>query len=241
MSQNFLQLNTEKTEVITFGKENQRNKLAAQLNTKGFKAVDSVRNLGVILDSDLTFSSHIQSVTKSAFYHLKKNSKLKKCFSYVDQEKLIHAFITSRVDYCNGLFTGLPQKTIKHLQIIQNAAARLLTQTKKRDHITPVLRFLHWLPVSFRIDFKVLLLAFKCLQNQGPLYLKNMLRIYCPTRSLRSGELLMLVQPSARTKQGEAAFSNNVWNQLPLDIKTAPTVATFKTKLKTKLFRDAFN
>ena len=244
MSQNFLQLNTEKTEVITFGKENQRNKLAAQLNTKGFKAVDSVRNLGVILDSDLTFSSHIKSVTKSAFYHLKKNSKLKKCFSYVDQEKLIHAFITSRVDYCNGLFTGLPQKNIKHLQIIQNAAARLLTQTKKRDHITPVLRFLHWLPVSFRIDFKVLLLAFKCLQNQGPLYLKNMLRIYCPTRSLRSGELLMLVQPSARTKQGEAAFSNyavRLWNQLPLDIKTAPTVATFKTKLKTKLFRDAFN
>ena len=71
-----------------------------------------------------------------------------------------------------------------------------------------------------------------------------MLRIYCPTRSLRSGELLMLVQPSARTKQGEAAFSNyavRLWNQLPLDIKTAPTVATFKTKLKTKLFRDAFN
>ena len=82
----------------------------------------------------------MKAITKSAFYHLKNIAKIKNVISPGDQEKLIHAFITSRVDYCNGLFTGLPQKAIKSLQIIQNAAARLLTRTKKIDHITQVLK-----------------------------------------------------------------------------------------------------
>jgi len=69
------------------------------------------------------------------------------------QSRLVHAFITSRVDYCNGVFTGLPKKIISQLQLIQNAAARILSTTKKYEHITPVLRSLDWLPVTFRIDF----------------------------------------------------------------------------------------
>ena len=97
-------------------------------------------------------------------------SKVKNFISPGDQEKLIHAFITSRVAYCNGLycnglFTGLPQKTINPLQMIQNAAARLLTRTKKRHHIAQF----PTLPVTYRIDFKALLLVFKPLNGQGPL------------------------------------------------------------------------
>ena len=88
-----------------------------------------------------------------------------------DQEKLVHAFISGRVDYCNGLLTGLPKKTIKQLQLIQNAAARVLSRTKRTEHITPVLKSLHWLPVSYRIDFKVLLLVYKSLNGLGPEYI----------------------------------------------------------------------
>ncbi len=117
--------------------------------------------------TDLSFSSHVKAVTKSAYYHL-KNIAIISFVSSQDLEKVVHAFITSRVDYCNGLLTGLPKKTIRQLQLIQNAAARILTRTRKSEHITPVLRSLHWLPVTFRIYYKVLLIVYKITQWPRP-------------------------------------------------------------------------
>jgi len=107
-----------------------------------------VRNLGVILDSNLNFNSHIKSITSAAFYHLKNITRIKGIVSKPDLERLIHAFVSSRLDYCNSLLTGLSKRAVRQLQYIQNAAARILTRTRKYDHISPVLRFLHWLPVT---------------------------------------------------------------------------------------------
>ena len=244
MSFNFLQLNKDKTELIIFGNKKKRAKVATGLNAKGFTAKETVKNLGVIIDSDLNFSSHIKSITKSAYYHLKNISKLRDLMSSKDLEKLIHAFISSRVDYCNGLLTGLPKKTIKPLQLIQNAAARVLTRTKRTDHITPILKSLHWLPVSFRIDFKALLLLFKSMNGKGPVYILDMCQKCTPLRSLRSVEKNLLIRLTVRTKIGEAAFSYyavQLWNQLPENIKNAPTVDSFKSRLMTKLFSDAYS
>ena len=153
MCQNFLQLNNKKTEVILFGNKKDRLELTSLLSNKGLQVKTTVKNLGVQIDSDLTFNSHIKSVSKSAFYHLKNISKLRNLMTKSDLEKLIHAFISSRLDYCNGLLTGLPKKNIRQLQLIQNAAARVLMKAKRSDHITPLLKTLHWLPVSQRIDF----------------------------------------------------------------------------------------
>ena len=100
---------------------------------------NQVCNFGLLIDSDLTFSSHIKAVTKAAFYQLRNINRIKGFLSQKDQEKLIHAFISSRLDYCNGLLTGLPKNSIKHLQLIQNTAARVLSRTKRSEHITPVL------------------------------------------------------------------------------------------------------
>ncbi len=230
--------NKEKTEVIAFGNKDEVLKVNAYLDSRGQTTKNQVRNLGVILETDLSFSSHVKAVTKSAYYHLKNIARIRCFVSSQDLEKLVHAFITSRVDYCNGL---LPKKSIRQLQLIQNAAARILTRTRKSGHITPVLRSLHWLPVTFRIDFKVLL--YKSLNGLGPKYMADMLTEYKPNRPLRSLGSSQLEIPRVHTKQGESAFSYYAarsWNQLPEEIKCAKTLATFKSGLKTHLFSCAF-
>ncbi len=197
-------------------------------------------DLGVILETDLSFSSHVKAVTKSAYYHLKNIARIRCFVSSQDLEKLVHAFITSRVDYCNGL---LPKKTTRQLQLIQNAAARILTRTRKSEHITPVLRSLHWLPVTFRIDFKVLLLIYKSLNGIGSKYIEDMLTEHKPNRPLRSLGSSQLEIPRVHTKQGESAFSYYAarsWNQLQEEIRCAKTLATIKSRLKTHLFSCAF-
>ena len=137
MQNNFLQINTDKTEVIIFGPQRQREHVSSHLESLSLKPTNQVRNLGVIMDSDLNFNSHIKSIISAAFYHLKNIARIKGILSKADLERLIHAFISSRLDYCNGLLTGLTKQAVRQLQYIQNAAARVLTKTRKYDHISP--------------------------------------------------------------------------------------------------------
>ena len=128
--------------------------------------------MGVVLVSDLNFYTYIKTVVKSAHYHLKNISRIKGLMSQQDLEKPLHAFIFSRLDYCNSVLISLPKKkkkSIKQLQFVQNAATRVLTNTKRVDHITPVLTSLHWLPVCHRIHFKILLLVYKSLNGPNGL------------------------------------------------------------------------
>ncbi len=231
MCQNFLQLNKETKMKFSRWK---------YTLTLGFKQ-QNIKSK-IFLQTNLNFSSHVKAVTKSAYYHLKNIARIISFVSSQDLEKLVHVFITSRVDYCTGLLTGLPKKTIRHLQLIQNTAARILTRTRKYEHITPVLRSLHWLPVTFRIDFKVLI--YKSLKDLGPKYIADMLTEYKPNTPLRSVGSSQLEIPRVHTKQGESAFSyftTRSWNQLPEEIRCAKTLATFKSRLKTHLFSCAFS
>ncbi len=97
-----------------------------------------------------------------------------------DAEKLVHAFMTTRLDYCNALLGGCPASSINKLQIVQNAAARVLARSRKYDHITLILQSLHWLPIKFRISYKILLLTYKALNDLAPAYLTNLLSRYNP-------------------------------------------------------------
>ncbi len=179
----------------------------------------TVKNLGVIFDSSLSFQAHINSVTKSAFFQLRRIAKLRRFISFKDAETIIHACVTSRLDYCNALFSGLPASSISRLQYIQNSAAKLFTYTKRSAHITPILFSLHWLPVAYRIKYKILLLTFKLLHNLAPWYLCELLLPYTPTRSLRSSDSCLLSIPQYRLAsmwgRSFSVAAPKLWNSLP--------------------------
>uniref|UniRef100_A0A3P8PIB2 Pyrin domain-containing protein n=1 Tax=Astatotilapia calliptera TaxID=8154 RepID=A0A3P8PIB2_ASTCA len=211
MAANFLLLNSDQTEVIVLGPENLRNMVSKQILTLDgitLASSNAVRNLGVIFDQDMSFNAHIKQICKTAFFHLCNISKVRNILSQSDAEKLVHAFITSRLDYCNLLLSGCPKNSLKSLQLIQNAAARVLTGTRKREHISPVLASLHWLPVKSRIEFKILLLTYKVLNNQAPSYLNDLVVPYHPIRALRSRSAgLLVVHRVFKSRMGGRAFS----------------------------------
>lgn len=247
MTNNFLLLNSDKTELLLIGPKSCTQQISQlNLQLEGYKVSFSstIKDLGVILDSNLTFKNHISHVTKTAFFHLRNIAKLRNMLSISDAEKLVHAFMTSRLDYCNALFAGCPASSINKLQLVQNAAARVLTRSRKYDHITPILSSLHWLPVKFRIEFKILLLTYKALNNLAPVYLTNLLSRYEPTRSLRSQNSGLLVVPRiAKSSKGGRAFSfmaPTLWNSLPGNVRGSDTLSQFKTRLKTYLFSKAY-
>ena len=101
-------------------------------------------------------------------------------------ESLVHYFVTSNIDYCDSLLYGIPFTTLNKLQKLQNCAARVITGTFRSHHITPVLEELHWLPIAFRVEYKIALLTFKCLHDQVPVYLKDLIKTHRPTRALSS-------------------------------------------------------
>ena len=134
--------------------------------------------------------SHFNKTCSSAFYYIYNMRRIRKYLSRSVTESLVHAFITSRIDYCNSLLYDLPNSHIMKLQRIQNAAARLVTGTPRFCHVTPLLFHLHWLPISYRIKFKILLLTFKCLYGQAPNYLIDLITIKKQSRySVRSNQM----------------------------------------------------
>ena len=157
---------------------------------------------------------------------------------------VIHAVTSSKLDYCNALLFGLPNSATYQLQRAQNTAARIVTRTKKFEHITPALINLHWLPVHSRIDYKILLLTYKAIHSLTPEYLSDILQLYIPVRTLRSSDKNLLSTTSYKQiNYGGRSFAYaapKLWNSLPTDIRQASSVDSFKRKLKTYLFGKAF-
>lgn len=244
MANNFLQFNESKTEILIVAPDSIVPKVADALGPLKDYVRPSIRNLGVIFDQSLHFDTHIKTVTRTCFFHLRNIAKLRSVVSFSELEMIIHAFVSSRLDYCNSLFTCLNKTTMDRLQLIQNAAARLLTRSNKWCHITPILVDLHWLPVFFRVRFKVLVLTYRALNGQAPEYIADLVSRYVPGRTLRSADqgLLNVPRTNLRTK-GDRTFqavAPALWNALPQTIRIAPSVDIFKKNLKTYLFEQAF-
>ena len=200
--------------------------------------------MGIVLDQHMSFEEHINNIRRSCFQHLKRISDIRKYITEDAAKQLAHAFIASRLDNGNYLLYILTTSTISHLQKIQNSAARLITRTRKFDSITPVLRNLHWLPIEKRFIFKINVLIFRAMHGTAPQYLSDLLHIHTPSRILRSSSktLLSVIRPRLDT-YGSCAFSVAaplLWNELPYYITGEQTLTSFKTKLKTHLFSEAY-
>ena len=156
---------------------------------------------------------------------------------------LVQAMVISWLDYYNSLLASLPACVIQPLQLIQNAAARLIFNLPKFSHVTSLLRSLHWLPVTARIRFKVLTLAYAAANKTAPHYLQDIIQAYTPARPLRSAATGRFAHPSSRATVSRSSrlpsFSTLApqwWNDLPIPIRTAPSLPIFRSSLKTHLF-----
>ncbi len=231
VSQNFLQLNSSKTEAILVGTPHQiQTSVISSITFSGQNITlsTSVLNLGVKMDSHLTFETHVKQMCKTSFFHLRNIARLRPMLTLADAEKLVHAFISSRLDYCNALLIRIPGNSLQKLQYIQNSAARILMRVRKYDHITPILKSLHWLPVSFRIVYKVSLLTHQCIHGDAPSYLKELLTPQSSKRTLRSASTYILKPPRTKLRtMGDRAFCSaapSLWNALPDHLRTPQPV-----------------
>ncbi len=236
MKEHHLQLNLAKTELLVVpATPTLQHDFSIQLGTSIITPSTSVRNLGVIFDDQLTFKEHIAKTARSCRFALHNIRKIRLFLTEHAAQLLVQALVISRLDYCNALLAGLPSN------IHQNAAARLVFNEPKRTHVTPLFISLHWLPVAARIKFKTLMLAYRTTTGSAPSYFHSLLRIYNPSRSLRSASERRPVVPSQRgLKSLYRTFSFTIpgwWNNLPTPIRNAGSLSIFKQQLKTHLFR----
>jgi hypothetical protein len=246
-----LQLNALKTELQWFGSRcNLRKIAAADLGlTVGddiIKPVSLVRDLGVYLDDELSMKQHINRVVSSCFFQLRKLRQIRRSAGEEVTKRLVTALVLSRLDYCNAALAGLPQSTLRPLQRVQNAAARLVSNCNQREHITPVLKSLHWLPVKQRIIYKLCLIMHLIHIGHSPAYLRSIVQLTSTSAArpgLRSADKLSYRKPTLQTVFGERSFSYAgpaAWNSLPYHIKSNTNTTLFKTQLKTFLFLSAY-
>jgi len=220
MAKNFLMLNEDKTEVIVFGHQNKPADTILDSSPLTPYTKLTVRDSGFLIDNNLKMDKQINSVVRACFYNLRLLAKIKPFLSNKDFERVIHTFIFSRLDFCNSLYYGITAASLSRLQSVQNAAGRLLLKIKKHESITPALKSLNWLPVQYRIRYKILMFVYKSLNNQAPPYLANLITLYTPSRKLRSeNQELLIVPRTKRLHKGDRAFAvigPKHWNELPL-------------------------
>ena len=246
-----LKLNENKTEVMLIGTRQQLSKVNLGTLTVGDTSVaivNKAQNRGVWFDSQLNFSLHITKTCSLSCCSLYKIRCIRKYLSYKSAPTLILALVIGCLDYCSSLLYGLPASYIIRLQQFQNAAVRLISNTCMRfDHISPVMKDLHWLPVKYRIMFKLVVYTFKALHGSAPTYIHQLIRLKPQSNyNLRSNTKHLLLDLPNKTKKttGDRAIfaaALTLWNALPDELRALGCLKTFMAPLKTHYFKLAFS
>jgi hypothetical protein len=252
MSSNRLKLNCDKTEVMWIASRNMFRSIPSVPTVAIGDAViqpnSGARNLGVFFDRRLDMKQHITNVCRQCYFQLRQLRVIRRSLPGDVVKSLLHAFIFSRLDYCNSLLFGLPKRELLKLQRVQNAAAKLYGGLRRYDHVTPILRDnLHWLPVTYRIAFKIAVLTYNALHNMAPSYLTEMCHLTVSNpyvashRSATHGDLLQCGWNSVFYGQRSFYYSSpRVWNSLPTTVRQQHSQSSFKKHLKTYLFTQAY-
>lgn len=245
-----LKLNDKKTECLFVGRRLDFDRLQLRdlhVNDFVLEVSNIVKDLGVMLDSELTLKNQITQTVNLAGYHLRNIAFVRKYLDDSTMKRLIHNHVISKIDYCNSLYYGLPNYLLRKLQLIMNRAARLIKGQSSRERITPVLVELHWLPVKARIIYKQCIMVYRVLKFGKPEYMKSMLtdfRVDTNVTLRHGAELQRLHEPRFFREAGRRAFNTSaprLYNRLPASVKTAETLPSFKRRLKTHLFADCYD
>ena len=189
----------------------------------------------------------MSNACRGAYFHLFRIAKIRKCLDTAACKTLVHSLVTSRIDYGNAVLYGISDRLLHRLEMVQRSAARVVLRIRHSDRrsMTACLKLLHWLPVKWRVEYKLLVLVFRALHDRTPAYLASLISQYVPSRALRSaGQALLTVPRHNLERYGRRSFScagPTLWNALPEDLRVIANINTFKAKLKTHYFKVAFN
>ena len=240
-SSSLLTLNDSKTEFIILGSSPILRKLPSVSIKVGMTSINPsscVRNLGVLIDSSLSFRDHIKATCSRSFMALRLISRIKRCITKHHCCLMINALVLSNIDYCSSLLYNIPLVSCAKLQRIINASFRLLHGIKKSNSCCDLLRKQGWLNVQERNHLRYASIIFGVLMRKQPSYLHNQLSFPSYSHELRSVTQKLLSTVSSHTAIGARSFrctAPNVWNKLPADVRTSRTVSTFQTRLKKHL------
>ena len=234
----FLRLNADKTKIMIISPPSLKEKIIVNgtfIKGKCIRFVTSAKNLGIILDNELSFETHIQKLAESCLSTIYKISRIKHFLSKEHLKTLVTSLVLSKLDYCNALYLGLSSNLIMKLQSVQNSAARLICKINRFDpcSISKIIKDLHWLRVKERITFKVLLIIHKSLLGVAPVDLQG---IFTRSNSERS---VKLETRRCYGKYGDKSIyvkGPKLWNSLPASIRMEKETEIFKKHLKTFLF-----
>ena len=204
----------------------------------------SVKNLCFTLDCHLTMNAHVSNIDRTCYFELRRLASIRRFLTSTATATLVSAFVLSRIDYCNSLLFGSTHDVTFHLQRIRNYAARVILRLPMSSSITIHLKSLHWLPVKVRSTYKIAYLCYHSHSSTAPSYVTDMLHKK-PLHTRSSSYTMPLLNRPAHSKAtlGDRSFSfasSSVWNSIPNDVRCAPSLSSFKSRLKTYLFRSVY-
>jgi hypothetical protein len=245
MASNVLKMNATKTEVTLFGSR----QMLSRVSTKSIQVAgedvavsQSMKYLGVWIDSELNLKEHIKNKCKTAINNIRVISRIRNFIDMETAKLLSSALVLSHLDFSNSVLCGLPTGTIDMLQRVQNWSAKVVLRRAKSSNSLDALQTLHWLPIKERIDFKILCLVFRCFRNTAPEYLSSLLKFKTFQRNTRASVSAPVTLDIPFTKKSTFAnrafsvYGPRLWNSLPVNVRSVETLLNYTCNLDILLF-----